>query len=157
MQHVFWLRPHVLGGRTGPNKDIWDPSELAAGGIGAVLSVNHGELVHPEGLAAADITFKCVPLSDAAPPQPGDLQVCVAALPRALDFVVRSMDAGRGVLVHCTSGKDRTGMFLSYYLSQVEGLSAAAAIDEVKRVRPIALSAEGWEFFTVEVLETLDA
>jgi protein-tyrosine phosphatase len=152
MRNVFWLRPGVIGGRTGPNLDSWDPKELAAGGIGAVLSVNDGERVRPGELAAVGIDYRCVPLSDAAPPQPGDLEICLRALPHALAFAACSIDARRGVLVHCRSGKDRTGLFLSYYLCMTEGLTAAEAIREVRRVRPVALSAEGWEAFSYEVL-----
>jgi protein-tyrosine phosphatase len=100
---------------------MWLPRELARGGIGAVLSVNDGELVRPDELAEAGIDYCCVPLSDAAPPVPGDLEVCVSALPRALLFALGSIDRERSVLVHCSSGKDRTGLFLSYYLCVTEG------------------------------------
>ena len=156
MRHVFWLRPGIIGGRTGPNKDLWNPRELAGGGIGAIISVNDGELVHPDELAAAGIDYACIPLSDTAPPLPGDLETCAAALPAALAFALEAIGSGRSVLVHCHSGKDRTGMLLSYYLCKTEGLAVDAAIEEVRRVRPIALSAEGWEAFTREVLEALD-
>jgi len=155
MRNVFWLRPGAIGGRTGPNHDMWDPKELAAGGIGAVLSVNDGELVRPDELAAVGIDYCCVPLSDAAPPQPGDLEICLSALPRALSFVVDAIDRHRSVLVHCRSGKDRTGLFLSYYLCVTEGLTPDAAIRELKRVRPVALSAEGWQSFAYQVLGEL--
>ena len=155
MRNVFWLRPGVIGGRTGPNYDTWDPKDLAAGGIGAVLSVNDGELVRPDELAAAGIDYCRVPLSDAAPPQLGDLEICIGALPRALSFVVDSIERHRGVLVHCRSGKDRTGLFLSYYLCVIEGLTPSQAIGELRRVRPIALSAEGWESFSYQVLGEL--
>ena len=155
MRHLFWLREGVIAGRSGPNRDTWSPEELTAGGIGAVLSVNDGELVHSNDLAAAGIDHSCIPLSDSAPPRHGDLQICVDALPKALSFVVTSIEAGRSVLVHCNSGKDRTGMFLSYYLCAKEGLAPARAVDEIRRVRPIALSAEGWEAFTLAVLREL--
>lgn len=155
MRNVFWLREGVIAGRSGPNRDAWNPKELADGGIGAVLSVNDGELVHSEDLCAVGINYSCVPLSDAAPPQPGDLQTCVDALPRALRFALSSIESGRGVLVHCRSGKDRTGMFLTYYLCATEGLTPPRAIEEVRRVRPIALSAEGWETLTLDVLREL--
>jgi hypothetical protein len=155
MRHVFWLRPGVIGGRTGPNLDMWDPSDLAAGGVGAVLSVNDGELVRPEELAAADIDYCCVPLSDAAPPRPGDLEICTDALPRALSFAVASIDRRRSGLIHCRSGKDRTGLFLCYYLCAIEGLTPSEAIRELRRVRPVALSAEGWESFSYRVLGEL--
>ena len=152
MRNVFWLRPGVIGGRTGPNHDSWDPRDLAAGGIGAVLSVNDAELVRPDELAAAGIEYCHVPLSDAAPPRPGDLEICVGALPRALAFVAGAIERRRGVLVHCRSGKDRTGLFLAYYLCVTEGLTPSEAIRELKRVRPIALTAEGWQSFAYQVL-----
>ncbi|MEO8466492.1 MAG: dual specificity protein phosphatase family protein [Gammaproteobacteria bacterium] len=152
MRNVFWLRRGVIGGRTGPNRDAWKPADLAAGGVGAVLSVNDGDLVHPEDLAKVGIDYRCVPLSDSAPPQPGDLEACLLALPQALSFAVQSIELGRSVLVHCSSGKDRTGLFLSYYLCVAEGLEPREAIREVRRVRPIALSADGWERFAHQVL-----
>jgi protein-tyrosine phosphatase len=155
MRNVFWLREGVIAGRSGPNRDAWSPKELAGGRIGAVLSVNDGELVHSDDLCAIGINYSCIPLSDAAPPQPGDLQACVDALPKALRFVLSSIKTGRSVLVHCSSGKDRTGMFLTYYLCATESLAPARAIEEVRRVRPVALSAEGWETFALDVLREL--
>ncbi|NQZ68866.1 MAG: dual specificity protein phosphatase family protein [Lentisphaeria bacterium] len=157
MEHVFWLREGVIAGRTGPNRDMWDPTELASGGIGSILSVNNGELVHPRELAAAGINHMCVPFSGIEPPQPGDLEICIAALPVALQFAQSSIRKGQAVLVHCNSGKDRTGMLLSYYLCVTEGLSPVRAIAEVKRVRPIALSAEGWEDLALEALDAVGA
>ena len=118
MQKTFWLRFGIVAGRTGPNTDPWCPDDLAAGGIGAVLSVNDGELVHIDDLERAGIEYECVPLSDAAPPDENDTTKCIAALPRALRFVESSISRGRAVLVHCRSGKDRTGLFLAYFLNQ---------------------------------------
>ena len=155
MRSIFWLREGVIAGRSGPNRNAWNLRELAGGGIGAVLSVNDGELVHAGDLAEIGIDYSCVPLSDAAPPQPGDLRTCIDALPKALRFVLGSIESGRRVLVHCSSGKDRTGMFLAYFLCATEGLAPTRAIEEVRRVRPVALSAEGWEVFTLEVLREL--
>jgi protein-tyrosine phosphatase len=155
MRYVFWLRPNVIGGRSGPNLDSWDARDLAEGGVGAILSVNDGELVHADELASAGIDYRCVPLSDAAPPQPGDLEVCAEALPRALSFALEAIERRRRVLVHCRSGKDRTGLFLAYYLCVTEGLRPSQAIAELRRVRPIALSAQGWETFSYEVLAAL--
>ena len=155
MQHVFWLREGQLAGRTGPNKDPWYPERLAAQGIAAVLSVNDGESVYAEDLQSCGIDYQQVSLSPNAPPRPGDHETCINALPHAYDFVMRTISTGRPALVHCTSGKDRTGMFMAYYLCRREGLAPKLAISEVKQVRPIALSAEGWEPFTLDVLSTL--
>lgn len=155
MRHVFWLRRGVIAGRAGPDREGWSPRELADAGIGAVLSVNDGALIHPQDLMDVGIRYACVPLSDSAPPRPGDLATCVEALPRALEFVLDATRSAGSVLVHCHSGKDRTGMFLCYYLWATEHMTCDQAIDEVRRVREIALTAEGWEEFTRRVLRTL--
>jgi protein-tyrosine phosphatase len=57
------------------------------------------------------------------------------------------------VLVHCRSGKDRTGLVMAAYLVAAENQSVEQAMDEVFAVRPIAFSAPGWREFAVEVLQ----
>ncbi len=153
MNHVFWLVPGVLAGRSGPNRDPWDAQDLRAGGIGAILSVNDGGACHPEDFAALGMSYRCIPLSDNEPPRDGDMEHCLAALPEAYDYVRGELDGQRAVLVHCRSGKDRTGLFMCYFLVRESDMSIDDAIAEVQRVRPIALSAEGWEDLAVAVLE----
>lgn len=155
MDELFWVVEGKLAGRPGPDLAPWDLAALRAAGIGAVLSVNDGAMCRAEEFAAEGLTYACVPLSDAAPPRPGDREVCVRALPEAYTFVRRQMAEGKAVLVHCTAGKDRTGLFLAYYLVRAWGLAADEAIAQVRRVRPIALSAEGWEEFAREILRSL--
>jgi protein-tyrosine phosphatase len=155
MDKLFWLIPERLAGRPGPDLEPWDVASLHAGGIGAVLSVNDGWRCDPQAFAEAGIEYACFPLSDWVPPQPGDAEICLAALPQAYDFVRSQMARGHGVVVHCSAGKDRTGLFLSYFLVREEGLSADEAIQRVRAVRPIALSAEGWEAFARQLLRGL--
>lgn len=153
MKHVFWLLPGVLAGRSGPNKTPWDAKDLRAGGIGAVLSVNDGAACHAEDFTALGMGYRCIPLSDNAPPRDGDMEHCLIALAEAYDYVRGELDEQRAVLVHCRSGKDRTGLFMCYFLVREFGMSVDDAIAEVQRVRPIALSAEGWQDLAVAVLE----
>jgi protein-tyrosine phosphatase len=101
------------------------------------------------------MAYACVPLSDNAPPRAGDEEIYLRALPVAYNFVERQLAEGRVTVVHCSSGKDRTGLFLGYYLIRNDGLSPAAAIEEVQRVRPIALSAQGWQEFALDVLRSV--
>src|SRR5262245_27154142 len=98
MEKVFWLIPERVAGRPGPDLEPWDPSALRRGGIGAILSVNHGAACYPEDLAQSDITYACVPLSDSAPPLPGDDELCLRALPAGYDFVEQRLEEGRAVL-----------------------------------------------------------
>lgn len=56
------------------------------------------------------------------------------------------------VLVHCNSGKDRTGLLLAYYLVSRKELSAKRALKVLRRLKPNVLSASGYE----EVLFALE-
>lgn len=152
MKELFWLIPNQLAGRPGPDRAHWNLAALRGGGVGAILSVNDGLLCHPADFRAVDINYACIPLSDNAPPQPGDVETCLRALPQAYDFVQQQLTEGRTTVVHCSSGKDRTGLFLAYYLVRAEGLPIESAIARLMQVRPIALSAWGWDAFAVEVL-----
>lgn len=152
MKHIFWLRPDLIAGRCGPDQNPWDPALLVEAGIDAVLSVNDGRLVHAEDLNAVGIDYALMPLSENAPPRAGDLEHCLDVLPRAFDFLSDAIKVGRKPMIHCTSGKDRTGMLMCYYLCRSESCSPQEAVQEVRRVRPIALSAPEYEPFAIEVL-----
>lgn len=152
VKHVFWLRRGLLAGRAGPDQSPWRSQDLQAGGIAAVLSVNDGAACRAEDFHALGMSYRCIPLSDNAPPRDGDLAHCLEALPRAYDYVRAELAKRRPVLVHCTSGKDRTGLFMCYFLMRQSGHGVDDAIGEVRRVRPIALSAEGWDGFAARVL-----
>jgi protein-tyrosine phosphatase len=154
MKHIFWLIEDQLCGRSGPNHEPWDASELQAAGVGAVLSVNHAESVYEDDFSAVDMPYHCIPLSANAPPRDGDLELCMTRLSMAYEFTLSEIESGNSVLVHCRHGKDRTGLFMAYFLRQQLGLSTADAIERVKTVRPIALTAEGWEDFAIEVLDS---
>jgi protein-tyrosine phosphatase len=47
----------------------------------------------------------------------------------------------------------RTGLFMAHYLKMQHELPTLDAIAAVKAVRPIALSADGWDQFAIEVLD----
>jgi protein-tyrosine phosphatase len=152
MRHVFWLIPGKLAGRPGPDREPWKVRDLKRGGISAVLSVNDGLGVNSRELQSQGIVYERIPFSDKAPPMPGDLEICVAALPRAYDFVNMAMESGRTVLAHCSAGKDRTGLLFAYFLMRETDATADEAIHQVRLIRPIAFSALGWEAFSREVL-----
>ena len=152
MQHLFWLVPDLLAGRSGPDRQPWDLGQLEAAGFRAVLSVNDGLLCHAEDFERRQVAYACVPLSANAPPRPGDLEHCRSALPLAYTFVAEHLAQGRKVLVHCSSGKDRTGLFFGYFLMHHFGQSTTDAIANVLAARPIAYTAEGWREFAFLVL-----
>lgn len=152
MQHIFWMIAGQLAGRPGPDRQPWNLGELHEAGFGAILSVNDGALCHAEDFGRFGMAYACVPLSPNAPPWPGDRSHCVASLPAAYSFVAEQLALERQVLVHCSSGKDRTGLFLSYFLMRHLGQSVSDAMSNVLGVRPIAYTADGWQEFAFAVL-----
>ena len=151
MENVFWLRKEKIAGRSGPNANAWDLEEMKANGFSAILSVNNGEAVHESILSNLGITYSNIPMSSNAPVRDGDKKLCLENLPKAMEFFRKNLMKGP-VLVHCHSGKDRTGMVLAAYLVEFEEYNVMEAMEEVIAVRPIAFSAEGWMEFVQEVL-----
>lgn len=153
MKHIFWLIQDQLCGRSGPNHEPWDARELKSAGVGAVLSVNSADSVYADDFSAAGMSHRCISLAANAPPRDGDLEFCLARLPLAYEYALNEIESGKSVLVHCRQGKDRTGLFMAYFLRRQQGISSEDAIDRVKTVRPIAFSAQGWEQFAIDVLD----
>jgi protein-tyrosine phosphatase len=152
VRHVFWLLPGRLAGRPGPNRVPWDLRTLRAMGIDAVLSVNDGEGCDRDQFAALGLDYFCVPFPANEPPEPCDDDLCHLVLPAAYEYVRAQHAADRAVLVHCSAGKDRTGLFMSYFLMREYGLDVDTAIAHVRAVRLTALSALGWEELARRVL-----
>lgn len=153
MEKVFWLREGLLAGRSGPNLDPWDLAEFKAGGFAAILSVNDGEMVHESLIRSLGINYANIPMSSNAPVRQGDKELCLKNLPHAMKFIGENSSNGP-VLIHCRSGKDRTGLVLAASLIATEASDVDAAMKEVLKVRPIAFSAEGWLDFSMDVLES---
>ena len=151
MEHVFWLRKGKVAGRSGPNTNIWDLDEIKANGFSAILSVNNGDAVHESMLSKLGLAYSNIPMSSNAPIRDGDKELCLENLPKAIDFIQENMVNGP-VLIHCRSGKDRTGLVMAAYLIRLEECNVKEAMEEVISARPIAFSAEGWMEFVPEVL-----
>lgn len=74
------------------------------------------------------------PLEDMEPPSQEQLDRSVSAIRRAIGH-------GLPVAVHCGAGLGRTGVVLAAYLVST-GLSAAAAIAKVRRLRPHSIETD---------------
>ncbi len=151
MKSVFWLIPDSVGGRAGPQLEQWSVAELRAGGFDAVINLSEFPS-DVEAFTAAGIEMSWVPLPTDVPPTKESQERCVEALPHAYAFVSAQISRGRRVLVHCHAGKDRTGMLLAVLIAKKEGLSPRAAIEKVRTVRPLAITAPGWAALALEVI-----
>ena len=76
-------------------------------------------------------------------------------LPRAHALLQEELAAQRRVLVHCVAGLDRTGTLLTYHVARTEVLAPADALARVRRIRPRAISAEGWEPMALRAIARL--
>lgn len=71
---------------------MWDLNEIKAGGIAAILSVNRGDAVHESMLSNLGIAYSNVPMSSNAPVRNGDKEICLANLPKAMEFIRENYD-----------------------------------------------------------------
>ncbi|WED25377.1 dual specificity protein phosphatase family protein [Vibrio sp. DW001] len=153
MQQIFFIEKSVAG-RCGPDNSMWELAELRNNNVAAILSVNDGEMVHVSLLETLGIAYKNIPLSSNAPARDGDLELCLNSLPQILSFIEQHKRNGV-VVVHCKSGKDRTGLALAAYLICTKKLLPIEAIEAVKKVRSVAFTAPGWDEFSLKVLSAL--
>lgn len=152
MDKTFWLRKGLVAGRTGPNKDPWQIEDFKNNGFSAILSVNEGEMVHKSLVESLNLVYANISMSPNAPIRIGDKEHCLRNLPNAIKFISDNMANGP-VLIHCRSGKDRTGLVMAALLIVLENLTVEQAMQEVFKVRLIAFSSEGWLEFVPEVLQ----
>jgi protein-tyrosine phosphatase len=143
MKHVFWLMRGLVAGRPGPVLNPWDAKALYAGGLRVVLSLN--EEPDPSELAVAGIRHHSLPWPPILPLTAALQDFLLDGLEEVLPVLHAEVDNGEPTLIHCHAGKDRTGLLMTAYLVRYQGLEIEEAIARVRAVRPIALSAPGYE------------
>ena len=143
MKHVYWVREGELAGRAGPIKYPWDAAELAKGGIGAIVSLDGPVPVEP--LAAANIRHLPLYQPMIVLSHPRDQKKFLSNVPTVLKFFEECRQEGRGVMVHCYYGCDRTGAMLACCLLALENLTAPQAVHRVRQGNPYAMAIEGYD------------
>ncbi len=158
MREVFWLEPNRLGGRPGPNKEPWSLDTFRESGISLVVSLTERMYNASSQFAPYGIDHVCIALPKNAPPKRGDATEIGYLLPCVFEIVTRHLETpNRRVIVHCSSGKDRTGLFFCYYMMRSNGLSLGAAVSAVRSILPRLLSADGWDRMGRHILTKLCA
>ena len=154
MEHIFWIYENEVAGRPGPGVAPWRLRDLKAGGFDAMLSVASDLFRHTEA-SEVGLSRACIPFPDVVPPDVNVSQLCAASLPMTFDFIHANVENGRKVLVHCAGGNDRTGLVLCYYMARREDIDAKTALARIRKIRPNALSAVGWENMALSLLPKL--
>ena len=129
---TWWIdEPWLLGSSNPTTADL---EQLRAGGFTVVVSLlredEQSPRYDPYRVLASGYTRHNIPVRDFQAP----------TIAQLIEFVelLRCASAGTKVLVHCAGGSGRTGMFAAAYWI-AKGLSAAEAIDRVRRARPEAV------------------
>jgi hypothetical protein len=142
MHHVYWVIESQLAGRPGPTRHPWDPRELYAGGLRAVVSLAQEEPVTDlasYGLIHYQAQFPPVLLFSTGMRKAFIYQ----ALP-VWAFIHKQITAGIPTVVHCHAGKDRTGSILAGYLVIYQNVSPEDALRTLRTACPTAMSADGY-------------
>lgn len=141
---TYTIEPGLLYGRPGPNKSRWDLPSLKRHGLVAVVSLV--QIEKPPDVTRAGLKHYFIPFEDKLylPYKTANAFVfeIFDEFDRVLDIHLPRKEP---VLVHCNSGKDRTGLLLAYYLITRKGLSAKRAIKAIRQQKPDALTASGYE------------
>ena len=149
MRYTYWVIDGLLAGRPGPVTHQWDPEELVASGIRAVVSLPEEEPVSdlsPYGLIHYNARFPPVLLFSR-----GMRKAFIHQALPVWRFIHQQVMANVPTLVHCHAGNDRTGVILAGYLITYRKMSPAAALKRVRDANPDAMTADGY----VEVLDLL--
>jgi protein-tyrosine phosphatase len=156
-EFLYWIIPNQLAGRPGPNRQPWSITELRADGFTLVVSLTERLVNRSFEFAAHGLDHISIPLPKNAPPRPGDAFEIGALLPHIYEIVQQRLTASpeERILVHCSSGKDRTGLFMTYFLMRSQQLPMEDAFSQVRALRPDLLTASGWDEMARQVLPHL--
>jgi protein-tyrosine phosphatase len=154
MREVFWVIEDQLAGRPGPSREPWSLEELREAGLDAILNLSE-YAPNEDSMALVGFESSWIPLPTTVPPDQEAERICLEQASKAYNFIRDKITKGHRVLVHCVAGCDRTGLILTYYLAKSNSLKVGEAINQVRRVQRMALSADGWEDMAVRVISRL--
>ncbi|KAJ3046312.1 hypothetical protein HDV00_000126 [Rhizophlyctis rosea] len=151
--HFSWIDDGMMAGMSAPTEPHHYRA-LADAGVGLIVNLTEAPIAplptdgdtiicdtceyiqepHPTTLYddlhptdSLDVLF--LPIHDGTTPQASQVHIF---LKHAKDYIRR----GKKVAVHCQAGVGRTGLFLALYLLTKHNISAQAAINRLRRIRP---------------------
>jgi len=131
-----WVVPGLLAAMGRPRSLRHALEALKDEGIDVIVSLTETPL-HEAVVAEFGFGYVHIPIEDFAPPTPEQIA-------RFVEIVTRAKAEGKRVVAHCLAGRGRTGTMLACYLVST-GLSARAALDQVRRLRRGSVETEEQE------------
>lgn len=138
--NLWWVIPGKLAGVRKPT--VEEISELQAAGVGAIVSV----MDDPSNLdlyEQASIPHLWLPTKGGKAPSREQIQ-------ELQTFIDQQNHLGRGVAIHCTSGRRRTGTMLAAYLI-LAGSSSDNALETIHNLNPAVELREAQTSFLTEL------
>src|SRR5262245_34137975 len=134
----------LVWGRPGPETMRWDLPAMRARGLGAIVSLVR--IPDPESVRAAGLRHYLHPFEEKLrlpyKTANGFLMEILGAFDHVLD---EHLPRREPVLVHCMGGRDRTGLLLTYYLVTRCNVSVKRAVQDIRKRKTDALTANGYE------------
>ena len=143
---TYEVEPGLLYGRPGPNKSRWNLEHIKQAGIRVIVSLVPVDAPTKEQIDDLGFRHYVTPFEDkiGRPYRPENDHI-YRILEQFEEILDRHLPRKESILVHCNSGKDRTGLLLAHYLMSRKGLHPKRAIRELRRLKPNALTAKGFE------------
>lgn len=136
-RNFSWLRVNVIAGCSLPSSELELKSLVG-------VNIRHVITLSPESLppacirAMASLSWTVIGVENFKGADPSQFDsffhTCQIALERR-----------ESIVLHCRSGRGRTGMFLAAYLIKFEGMDADTAIQTVRSVRPNSIETRDQE------------
>jgi len=155
MRKVYWIDGEMLGGRPGPMREPWSLKEFAQNGITTVVSLTERMLNRSHEFKAYGLCHYCIPLPKNAPPREGDLDNVRLLVPFIGAVVNDFLEAGNKIIIHCSSGKDRSALVLIYFLVRFRQYRVGEAYAFVRSRNPKMLTANGWGLLADEFFRSM--
>ena len=106
-----------------------DLADLRKAGIKVLVSLEKMPAGFGNSVAKASMEWMEFPIRDFESPDDSE------AFGRLVDTVIRAIQSGNPVCVHCQAGVGRTGLVLACILGRLYGISGRQAISAVRKVR----------------------
>jgi len=144
-----WLRVNAIAGSACPAGEL-EVRSLAGVHIKHVITLSPEALPHSSIQAVQELCWTFIPVENF---RGGSLH----DFAKFFDICEQAFAEGVKILVHCKSGRGRTGMFLAAYLIKYEGLRADSAIRTVRSILPRSIETREQELSLANLEANVDS
>lgn len=146
-RNFSWLQVNELAGSCCPQSEL-ELRNLVRLGIRYVVSLSPESMPPPCLQSMKTLNHVIIPVADRRSASLDDFKQFFSVSDEAKANM-------KGVLVHCRSGRGRTGMFLAAYLMKYRTMDAQKAIETVRSMRPHSIETREQELALFQLQDSL--